>query len=302
MKSAKLDLAKAAAPGCCTQKSLAEFSERARAINSCPETNWIYAGHTSWIAAYKSMIELGEFCSCKLIVLGVRINNSRIWSEILQSGSFTLPQRRAIGEAGTWEVLKLGSIFQEPFQRSEVLAYAEKVNSLSVWVEALKTKTLIRRDVRKLVRRKNADDHRFLAKHIIGTGLLNEREVYGYLGKLKHWQTDAALVYAELRGFRGQKLMGFSLFVEKLVNWAHMDSFWSEALKNGKHGLSRIHLLELVAKDEAKRRGCQDQYSEKLLVAVIRTGLLRKSDLALIRQCYRSSYVQSALLDAAIAA
>jgi hypothetical protein len=284
-----LDMHKVATPGCCSADSLVAFQARLKRY-AHPIPEWIWVQHNHYKVVYEGMINVLEFCGCKLIVLGEYLNDSYMWMVILNAGHFTLGQRRLIGSlSGQWhEVFKNNPIFVEPFVREDVLAYAALVNSDFVWQEALKTGVLVRHDVVGLAKMKASWQHRSLCQCGIKTGLLPAQEALCWLSSLNNYAVDAAVAYVQQYKIQGQELFSLETMLEKAKGEKSMQNFWIPILQSATHGLTRQDVLNLAEKYRS---------SEALLVAVIRSGMLGKADCEQIRKSSPSQAVFGALLE-----
>jgi hypothetical protein len=298
---AELDLTRVAVKGCCTVEDLEKFREQLLTkLSSEPDGNWIYASHNHVVRAYCNMIEISGFCSCKLIVLGWRLQAKEVWETIMQTGKFGLKQRRILSEvSGQWdEVCKLGPIFREPLSRDDIWHYAKSVDDSGVWCRALKTGLLTRENVRVLVKQKSSNKHWILGVPIMRTNMLRDSEALTYLKSLQNYCIEPAVEWAKVREFRRQELFNLAARLEKMVSPFLLFGFWIQALEKLDHRFDRNLLLRVLEIERERHRQNLDEISQ-LVVAAIRTQLLTKADRRELRQTFYNQSVREALLDVA---
>jgi hypothetical protein len=271
----KKGISKRRNPDCCTQNELKKFRDRVEECISRGPSN-IDVGEDAARSAYWEMLNLSEYCGCKVISILEAINMRDMWRWALSCGRLSPEQIRYIGEqkhywgwSNLFDVLdgteglfsdqtKKGSgqnIFAKPYQREDVLSYMNKIKDHYVFARGIETGVLTRDDILAILRAKKNLTSSSVQWAIINTKLLTTEEVLELLGHYDGQCLDHSVnEYLKVYEPRGKELEEFLEAVVQ-IDPKEAGDIYDYALKIKDHGLSDEYIVGLAKKGVVKISG-----------------------------------------------
>lgn len=259
-------------PDCCSENDLKKFMDRVEECISKGPSN-INVGEGAARSAYWEMLNLSEYCGCKVISILEVVDMRDMWRWALSCGRLSPEQIRYIGEQGYMDWYNLfdviddsgfldpnkkekkgkgQNIFAKPYQREDVLSYIDKIESNEVFARGIETGVLTRDDILAILRLEQNLTSSSVQWAIINTKQLNQEEILELLGHYDGQCLDFAVdEYFKAYQPRGKQLEEFLEAVVKIDPKEAAD-IYEAALKIKNHKLSRRFVDSLIKKGHLK--------------------------------------------------